>query len=116
METSDGVRLLTLLTRRPDISPEAFAEHWRVVHAPLVLALPGLRTYRQYDVLSEIPRAGQTISGPEINGVVELRFDSWAARNSAYAGPAGAALMADGANFVLGGRTIQLNRRTLLTS
>ena len=108
------VRMLSMFTRRPDLDPVEFHRYWQDVHAPLAAALPGLRGYRQYEVIDEILRPGQVMAGPPIDGVAELVFDSWDERQQAYASAAGAALMADGGNFVHSGRTLRVVRRDIL--
>ena len=37
------VKVIVLLPRRTDMSPEAFGQHLRETHLPLVTKLPGLR-------------------------------------------------------------------------
>jgi hypothetical protein len=37
------VKVILLLPRRADMSPEAFKQHLRETHLPLVTKLPGLR-------------------------------------------------------------------------
>ena len=107
-------RVLSILTPAAGMSAAKFAAYWRDVHAPLVLDLPHLVGYRQYDALDEIARPARTISGPPINGFAELVFDSLEGRAAAYASVAGRRLTADGANFVAGGRSLHVVRRTLL--
>lgn len=41
------IKVLYLIPKRPDISDEQFHRHWREVHAPLALSLPGLHCYVQ---------------------------------------------------------------------
>ena len=41
------IKTVTLLTRRADLTAEEFHRHWKRVHAPLVLAMPGVRRYVQ---------------------------------------------------------------------
>ena len=44
-------KVITLLKRRPDLSVEAFQEHWRTRQGPLLAKLPGLRRYVQSHAL-----------------------------------------------------------------
>lgn len=78
-------KAIILLTRRADLSREAFADWWLNQHAPLARQLPGLRKLTFNLVASE---AG-------IDGVSELWFDSQAAFEAAYAGEIGKQVAAD---------------------
>jgi uncharacterized protein (TIGR02118 family) len=107
-------RVLSVLTPAAGMSPPEFTRYWREVHAPLVLGLPHLIGYRQYDVLDEVVRPARTLTGPPIGGIAELVFDSAEGRAAAYATGAGTRLTADGAHFVAGGRSLHVARRTVL--
>jgi hypothetical protein len=41
------IKRMSLLRRRPDVTPETFLREWRAVHAPLVRSIAGVRGYRQ---------------------------------------------------------------------
>jgi uncharacterized protein (TIGR02118 family) len=94
------LRALVILHRRPDLTREEFTGHFREVHAPLALALPGLRGYRQLHVRS-VPFGGQA----PCDAVAELWFDNEAALRAAFDSPAGAAALADNALFTDDART-----------
>lgn len=78
-------KAIILLTRRDDMTREAFADWWLKQHAPLARALPRLRRATFNLVTSD---AG-------IDGVSELWFDSRADFEAAYATDAGRAVVAD---------------------
>jgi len=96
---SGGVRVLTLLERRPDLTHEEFLDHWEDVHAPLAQQLPGLRTYSQ----TEVHRAARPPEEPGLiaaDGIAELTFASREDRSAAYATLQGRRLLEDGSHFV----------------
>jgi uncharacterized protein (TIGR02118 family) len=71
-EASPGVKIVCLVQRRPDLSQEAYSEHWRERHGPLALAhQPGFWHYVQNHVVSRL-----TDSTPEFHGIGELHFRS----------------------------------------
>ncbi|UCH16005.1 MAG: EthD family reductase [Burkholderiales bacterium] len=78
-------KAIILLTRREDMSAEAFADWWLVRHAPLARTLPELRRLT-FNLVT---------NGGSIDGVSELWFDSQAAFEAAYASDIGKAVAAD---------------------
>jgi uncharacterized protein (TIGR02118 family) len=85
--------------RRPDLTPDEFCAYWRDVHAPIGLALPGLRRYVQHRALPATYAKGRQ---PDFDGVAQVWFDDIDAFRSSMASPAGTALGQDGPNFVDG--------------
>ncbi|WP_148613030.1 EthD family reductase [Nocardioides rubriscoriae] len=79
--------------RHPE-DPEAFDRHYAETHAPLGLALPGLRSFT-----GTHPGPGPDGAAPAYYFVAALAFDDDAAMNAALSGPEGAAAVADLANF-----------------
>ncbi len=68
------IKVFYFIPKRPDISEEQFHRHWREVHAPLALRLPGLRRYVQSH---RINHPGFGLSSP-YDGVAEVWFDDLA--------------------------------------
>lgn len=66
------LRALWVVTRKPDMSLEAFQAHWRHKHAPLVPRTPSLVRYIQYHVSERRCGAGM----PEFDGVAELSWNN----------------------------------------
>ncbi len=64
------IKTVTLLHRRSDLTSEQFHDHWKTVHAALVLAMPKVRRYVQCRPV-EVP-------GREApcDGVAEVWYDS----------------------------------------
>lgn len=78
-------KVIILLTRRDDMTPQGFADWWLDEHAPLARKLPRLRR-ATFNLVT---------SGGGIDGVSELWFDSQADFEAAYAGDDGRAVVAD---------------------
>jgi uncharacterized protein (TIGR02118 family) len=90
------IKTITLLERRPDQSAAEFHRHWREVHAPLVLRLPGVVRYVQgRPVDSGHP---QQTSG--YDGVAEVWYESMETMRQALASPEYQDLLADEPNFM----------------
>jgi uncharacterized protein (TIGR02118 family) len=72
-ERTAGVKLLVGIERADALSPEAFAEAWREVHVPIVLACPEVAGYVTNRVERRLSPAGASF-----DGFAEL----WFARNA----------------------------------
>jgi uncharacterized protein (TIGR02118 family) len=67
---SPGVSLICLVRRRPDLSWQAYSDHWRNNHGPLALRRqPGFWRYVQNHVLERL-----TPETPTFDGIGELHF------------------------------------------
>jgi uncharacterized protein (TIGR02118 family) len=89
------IKIVLLLHRRPDLSPEEFRRHWHDVHRPLLERLPGLQRL----VLNEV-LPGPDGTPPPYDGIAEDWFDSVEAMQAAFASPEAQAVAADTANFL----------------
>ena len=94
------IKTIGLLTRKDSWTHDQFMKHWIEIHAPLALAVPGLRRYVQNHIQAERTRADVTETKVEIDGVAELWFDDQAALEAAARTPEMKALHADGAKFI----------------
>jgi uncharacterized protein (TIGR02118 family) len=90
------VKLVYCITRRADLTPEAFDRYWRDVHGPLGARIPGLRRLVQSRA---VPVPGDA-RPPDFDGVAELWFDDTAALLAARRSPQWQAASADEANFI----------------
>ena len=99
-ETPIMIKTIGLLTRKDGWTHEQFMKHWVEIHAPLALAVPGLRRYVQNHIQAERTRADITETKVEIDGFAELWFDDQAALEAAARTPEMKALHADGAKFI----------------
>jgi uncharacterized protein (TIGR02118 family) len=66
------LRALWVVTRKPDMSLQAFQDHWRHTHAPLVPRTPSLVRYIQYHISEQRCGAGM----PQFDGVAELSWNN----------------------------------------
>ena len=94
------IKVLSLLTRKPDISHEAFVRHWKDIHGPLALDVPGVRRYVQSHIAGTRTRADIPETEVEIDGIAELWYDDEAAMRASAATPEAQRLYADGALFI----------------
>jgi len=88
-------KAVILLTRREDLTHDAFADWWLNDHARLASSLPGLRR-----LAFNVVDAGGEEAG--IDGISELWFDSQEEFVAAYAGEIGVATAADSMAHVSG--------------
>jgi len=104
------IKLVYVITRRADLSPAQFYDHWLNSHAPLVAAQAGplrLRKYVQSHLFDDPANEGMRAARgmlPPVDGVTEVWWDSFADMQAAYATPEGAAsgriLSEDEARFI----------------
>lgn len=94
------IKTIGLLTRKDGWTHAQFVKHWVEVHAPLALAVPGLRRYVQNHIQGERTRADIAETEVEVDGIAELWFDDQAALEAAARTPEMKALHADGAKFI----------------
>src|SRR4051812_3620078 len=89
-------KIVTLLKRRPGLSPAEFQLHWREAHGPLLARLPGLRRYVQSHALLQGYAKGELL----FDGIAELWFDDAAAWQRARRSPELAAAAAEETAFL----------------
>lgn len=85
------LKQVTIFRKRPELSADAFEEHWRTQHAEVVCELPGLRRYVQNHMVAP---------GGERDGIAEVWFDDIAAMRANAGHPALEAIRADERNFI----------------
>ena len=96
------IKLSIFLTRREDLTHEAFSRYWVEKHAPLLETLPEVqqyvRRYVQQDAVSGLP---QGLPVASFDGVAELWFDDIGAVTAAMGSANYATVVAeDEANFI----------------
>ncbi|GAB2455632.1 EthD domain-containing protein [Jatrophihabitans fulvus] len=67
------------LTRRDDLTRDAFVEHWSTTHADLGRAVPGSEGYRQLhrdDARTATAREALGFGGPEFDGIARACYSS----------------------------------------
>jgi uncharacterized protein (TIGR02118 family) len=94
------IKSISLLTRKAGMTHAQFVKHWVEVHAPLALAVPGLRRYVQSHIVDERTRPDIPTTDVDIDGIAELWYDDRESMARAMASPESKALHADGALFI----------------
>lgn len=96
------LKRMSLLRRRPEVSPATFLSEWRQEHAHLVRRVKGVRGYRQNLVVGrEVPKGHKVdYDGLPVDGIVELWFDDSAAIDAAFGSPQGLTLMQHAREFI----------------
>ena len=90
------IKVVYFFKRRPEMSVEAFQEHWGTTHARLITALPGIRRYVQNHTLPSAYRKGE----PAFDGVAESWFDDTGAMKALASSPQYAAVLTDEPAFI----------------
>ena len=110
------IKRMSLLRRRPDVTPEKFRHEWRVEHARLVRATKGMCGYRQNLVVERQAPKGTTVGyeGLPIDGIVELWFESTESLDAAFASPEGRRLMAHAPVFIAEITTFLVERHVIV--
>ena len=96
------IKRMSLLRRRPEVSPERFEHEWRIEHARLVGRVASVRGYRQNLVTGREAPKGQVVGyeGLPIDGIVELWFDDADSLEAAFGSPQGLTLMSHAREFI----------------
>jgi uncharacterized protein (TIGR02118 family) len=94
------VKSVGFVRRRPGMTVEAFQRHWREIHGPLGLPVPGLRRYVQSHTR---PAAYERGRAPAWDGVASLWFDGVTELRDATASAEWARVSADNGNFIAAG-------------
>ena len=94
------IKVMGLLTRRPELTHEQFVKHWVELHAPLAHAVPGMRRYVQNHIEGTRTRADIPETLVEVDGIAETWFDDREAMARANASPEAKRLHDDGALFI----------------
>ena len=93
----EAVKGLMFFRRKPGSTREAFRVHWRDVHAPIALTVPGIVRLVQHPVVDEQYAAGE----PAADGVLEVWWADRGAVAAALASPeARDGMFPDAASFV----------------
>lgn len=104
----DGIKCIRLMNRSPDMSVEDFQAYWREPHAALVVALPSLHRYAQYQA-----RAGAYGKGrqPAYDGFDMSWFGSLDAWRNAMNSAEYIHARGDEGNFLADGECAQIIAR-----
>lgn len=105
----EGIKLLSFIPRRPDISHDQFVRHWRDVHVPLICAPDGVSSFFGRYVQHYIePGSEMRLDGSPtphgFDGVLELWFRDIETMNACFeSANYRENIVPDEANFVTGG-------------
>jgi uncharacterized protein (TIGR02118 family) len=69
--TTQMLKGIFTVKRRPEMSLAEFRSYWKEVHAPIAARLPGLRRYVQSEVIDE----AYSLAEPKWDGAAQLWFD-----------------------------------------
>jgi hypothetical protein len=104
------IKRLTIMTRRPGMSREAFADYWTRVHAPLLASHPAVKKlvinvteeFVRFSVRNEDPvdPLRSTIVTQIPDGFVELWFEDRESMQAMYQSEFSKRLVADAEHFV----------------
>ena len=110
------IKVLALLTRRPELTHAQFVKHWLEVHGPLAHAVPGVRRYVQSHIVGTRTRPDIPETDVEVDGIAELWYDDRAAMERAVASPEAKRLHADGALFIGRIKTFTIDEKFIIGS
>jgi uncharacterized protein (TIGR02118 family) len=110
------IKRMSLLRRRPDVSPEQFRHEWRLEHARLVRLTNGVHGYRQNLVVERQAPKGTTVGYESlpIDGIVELWFENTESLDAAFASPEGRTLMNHARVFIAEITTFLVERHVIV--
>ncbi|WP_281841000.1 EthD domain-containing protein [Sinisalibacter aestuarii] len=92
-----GLKRMSILRKRPDVSDEEFQDQWFNMHSILVKRLPGIQGYRQNLVLDGARNAaGERL----VDGMVELWFPDGETIEAAFRSDAGITTMTHAKEFI----------------
>ena len=94
------IKVLSLLTRKPGLTHAQFVTHWRDIHGPLALSVPGIRRYVQSHITGTRTRADIPETGVDVDGIAELWYDDEESLRASATTPEARRLYADGALFI----------------
>jgi uncharacterized protein (TIGR02118 family) len=100
------IKVLGLLTRKPQLTPEQFVDHWLNIHGPLALGVPGIRRYVQSHITGSRTRPDIPETNVEVDGLESLQ--------RASATPEMKRLTDDGALFISQIKTYILDEKEII--
>ncbi|WP_417517869.1 EthD domain-containing protein [Minwuia sp.] len=93
----DGFKIVEIVHRRPDLTVEAYQQHWRYTHGPMGASIPAVRRYVQNHPRASAYGGGRT---PCCDGYAMVWFDSMAAMRASPDSLEYKRTIADEANFI----------------
>ncbi|MEZ5855821.1 MAG: EthD domain-containing protein [Hyphomicrobiaceae bacterium] len=110
------IKSLSLLTRKPELSAEAFRKVWTSEHAPLVHAVKGVRRYTLSFPLTEPtrPDVATLEVGRQVDAIAELWYDDMDAMRKAAASPEMKTVTDNGALYLAAIKTYITEELTII--
>jgi uncharacterized protein (TIGR02118 family) len=106
------IKRMSILTRKPGVSPRQFAEHWSTTHAEILKRVwPEAQGYVQNGWNGPGANDIRPPGPHQLDGVVQLWFGGQSALDAAVNSERGAELFADGALFIEGVTTFLVEER-----
>ena len=90
------VKIVYCITKKADMSDDAFHRYWKETHGPIAARIPGLRRYVQ----SHKVEAPNEFFSASYDGVAEIWFEDIETLRSAMGSPEVSAAMEDEKNFI----------------
>jgi len=119
------IKRVTLMTRKPGMTREAFADYWTRVHASLLASHPAVKRltinvtqeFVRFSVRNEDPAdpLRSTIVTQTPDGIVELWFEDRESMSAMYASDFSRRLVADAEHFVGAIATFIVDEREIKT-
>jgi uncharacterized protein (TIGR02118 family) len=113
-ETPDMIKVLGLLTRKPELTHEEFVKHWYEIHGPLALSVPGIRRYVQSHITGTRTRPDIPETDVQIDGIAELWYDDEQSMQRAAASLEMKRLTDDGALIISQIKTYIIEERQII--
>ena len=109
------IKRISLLKRRPDVTPANFHREWLEVHAGMVKAMPGVEAYTQNLVIDRIVD-GKSVPYEQlpVDGIVELWFEDVDKLNASFASEEAQRTLAHGRTFIAEVTTFLVEVRRVL--
>lgn len=94
------IKSLSILTRKPHLSFEAFRKVWTEEHAPMVRAVPEVKKYVLSFVIDQPAKAHVAMLPIEVDAIAELWYEDRAALDRAAQRPEMKAVLDNGAKYL----------------
>jgi uncharacterized protein (TIGR02118 family) len=110
------IKVLGLLTRKPELTHEQFVHHWLHIHGPLALAVPGIRRYVQSHITGTRTRPDIPETDVQVDGIAELWYDDEESMKRAAASPEMKRLTDDGALIISQIKSFVIEEKEIIPS
>ncbi|VTU46378.1 EthD protein (plasmid) [Variovorax sp. SRS16] len=109
---------MSIFRKKTALGTEAFRTHWKKIHAPIAMRIPGLQRYEQNVVVGRF--ASNASSGQEkamvIDGICKLLFPDPSAMQGVFSPEMKQQLMDDEAKFIEALRTFVVDQEVVVSA